>query len=380
MKDALPSEPPRWYPVAALIVVILLTQFLVNRGPAVFGAIDAYGLYGFPHGEGPSLPAALNNVGSLNVTSISSLFATLAEAYPSQLLYLFSALGVATYVVFRLPAAGFALARMVVNAPRALTWRNRGSALAYYARTRDVNGREAEVLNQLGLAQASDVPWDLFVKAAVLAGPLFYGVFALRAVLEVGGGFFLSRALVVLIPTGVRLGWLVVASVRRASRGGSAVLLIGIALVMIPAAVQHVPSAGVVRRQLEATTNATDHDRLQGLFDTAIELKGIDLRGRDLQGLFLGYADLTDADLADADLARSSLVQATLVNASLEGADLAEADLVAADLRSADLRDTNLEGACYDAHTKWPHGGPPRNVGLRRLHVGQDNNPCRYPS
>ena len=63
---------------------------------------------------------------------------------------------------------------MLLNEPRALTWRNRGSALAHRALDLDVDVEERRLFTKLRQPRRRDPPLDLLVKAAI-AGSLWFG-------------------------------------------------------------------------------------------------------------------------------------------------------------------------------------------------------------
>jgi hypothetical protein len=130
---------------------------------------------------------------------------------------------------------------------------------------------------------------------------------------------------------------------------------------------------------------------LQGAHLEGSDLAGAILRGADLRGAFLPHSNMQAADLAEARLQgafcwRAILPGANLRAADLSGAVLSSSNLCAADLRNANLAGTRLgaklfgadltgtrpasavlEGAGYDAHTRWPNGFDPRRHRARRI-------------
>jgi uncharacterized protein YjbI with pentapeptide repeats len=119
--------------------------------------------------------------------------------------------------------------------------------------------------------------------------------------------------------------------------------------------------------------------------------RGAELEGADLRGMGLSGANFTDADLIGADLRsfaqrsldlRSSGVgfipmpapkfrRAILIFADVSDSDLTRVDLRGAYLLGArfcgvrGLRTTKLDGARYDASTRWPPGFNPVHGALR---------------
>lgn len=385
MRDALPQAAPRWLAVAALVSVILLTQVLLRGLDAVI--VASGGSTG-----GQDLGAQLTTVTAPNVTSIDSLVSTVAHAYPGQVFEFLLALGLAIYLLFRLPVGGLRLSRMMLNVPSAIGRRHRGTPLSAFAAEQDVYGREQAVFRDLHVQPPREIPADLLVKASVWFGVWFAVVYGLRSYIIKGHQSTLIEVLVVGSLTAARLAWLVTASARRRNAPGTGLLLLGIALVTLPAALASVnPTAAGDRAELAATTNNTSHAELQQVFNSfndrayynTSSLQGIDLRARDLDGLELSTVDLMDADLSDADLSNATLTKAVFINASLGGADLADALLGNSNMSGADLADANLTGAsldgtnltganlsgadltgaCYDAGTRWPsRTAPPGTV------------------
>lgn len=112
-------------------------------------------------------------------------------------------------------------------------------------------------------------------------------------------------------------------------------------------------------------------------------LKKSNLREADLRQANLMGADLQDADLSGADLSRATLNGAILKNANLQQADLSHADLNWADfsgarldgadlsyaslgwanLSNVALEQVKLQGAKYNAYTRWPRGFSPAEAG-----------------
>ena len=76
-------------------------------------------------------------------------------------------------------------------------------------------------------------------------------------------------------------------------------------------------------------------------------------------------ADLRNADLSNTDLRETALTGSDLRGADLSGADLREAKLVGANLSTARLSRTWLQGARYDAPTRWPQGFDPKSHSAR---------------
>jgi len=113
-----------------------------------------------------------------------------------------------------------------------------------------------------------------------------------------------------------------------------------------------------------------------GIGGTALaapDLRNQDLRSqKGFKGRELYCAQLTNANLSAMSLAEVDFGKALLKGANLSKADLRRADfgcsyLEGADLRQADLRGANLggvhlldrarlQGARYDAATRWPQG------------------------
>lgn len=78
-------------------------------------------------------------------------------------------------------------------------------------------------------------------------------------------------------------------------------------------------------------------------------------------------ATLERADLRGANLGGANLRGLSLRAASLQGACLGGAELRHADLRGADLTDAGIEGAVFDATTRWPEGFDAAAHGARRV-------------
>lgn len=92
-------------------------------------------------------------------------------------------------------------------------------------------------------------------------------------------------------------------------------------------------------------------------------LRGVYLVGARLAWIDLAGADLTEANLAWANVAWANLAGSSLVGVNLFMADLAKARLPGADLTGANLYEATLDGAIYDAHTRWPPGFDPEAAG-----------------
>ena len=93
-------------------------------------------------------------------------------------------------------------------------------------------------------------------------------------------------------------------------------------------------------------------------------LRGAFLMGSDLRRTYFNYSDLSGANLRSGDFRFARFYEANL-NGSL---------LVAADLRHVlGLERATLEGACYDASTKWPStfAPPPMNAASCDRWAGQ---------
>lgn len=345
MRDALPTPYPPWLLVVAGLGVILLTQALLR------GLDSLLSTYAFRF-DSEDISAQLTALATPNVTSIDSFVSALAHTYAAQVFEFILALSIAVYVLFRLPAGGFRLAGMALNAPGFTSWRHRRAPLTVLASKNDGYGLEQRVFRKLGTPPPSDLPMDLLVKAAALAGPWFLVIADLRY----PGGFG-AVELIVGIPVALRLCWLVATSTRRSSSTGTGLLVLGIALVALAGVLaQTEPSVGSARARLLTTTNATGHDELQRLFDSftnTVEpygtIKGVDFQGRNLSSLNLPGVILSESDLSDADLARSDLTSADLSGSSLDGADVAGANLEGVLLRDATLTNANLAGANLDS-------------------------------
>jgi uncharacterized protein YjbI with pentapeptide repeats len=106
-----------------------------------------------------------------------------------------------------------------------------------------------------------------------------------------------------------------------------------------------------------------------------LRLQGIVMRGADLRHAVLDGVDLRGADLRDANLDGTSLYMVNLFSADLRGSQLSFESggrvlMAEADLRGADLQGANLglgtvymDGAKYNASTKWPQGFDPAEFG-----------------
>jgi Pentapeptide repeats (8 copies) len=277
-------------------------------------------------------------------------------------------LSLAVYVLLRAPVSGFRVARMLLNESRALTWRNRGSALAHCARDLDVAGEELRLFKNLRQPRRRDPPVDLLVKAAI-AGSLWFGfVYALRY------GNTDALGVAVVSPLALRLLWLAAEGFRR---GQWVALVAGILVVSAVASIApdfgdvyepDLPSGHTARSRVERSQSLafTASALEQSRFRSRRALRGIDLRGRSLDGLHLWHIDLKGAQLTNANLAYIDLSQSCLADALMRGVNFAGADLRGADLRGADLTGANLHGAKlagagYDGQTVWPDGYPGRS-------------------
>jgi uncharacterized protein YjbI with pentapeptide repeats len=93
-------------------------------------------------------------------------------------------------------------------------------------------------------------------------------------------------------------------------------------------------------------------------------LHSADLRGAVLDDLSCWSQGPPFTDLGEALLQGVSLKGARLYGTDLHGAHLEEAKLAGADLSSVDLTDVYLDGATYDARTRFPDGFDPDTHGL----------------
>jgi hypothetical protein len=155
-------------------------------------------------------------------------------------------------------------------------------------------------------------------------------------------------------------------------------------------------SAGVQRwnarpaeERQAAVTGGVD---LSGAALAGADFGGLDLRGACFAGATLTEAWLLEANLEGADFAGATLREAwaagakfraanfgsatlwranfrdcdcrgaSFLAADLSGATLIRADLCGADLSTANLRDVTVEGARYDAATRWPPSFRPREA------------------
>ena len=96
------------------------------------------------------------------------------------------------------------------------------------------------------------------------------------------------------------------------------------------------------------------------------EMDNVNLGGADLFEASLRNVNLAGANLRKANLSGANLTGANLQGANLDFANLAGANLIRANLAEADLAEVNLQGATYDAETRWPNGFQPDARGARR--------------
>jgi hypothetical protein len=373
--DSLPPAPPRWVAISAVIIMILLAQ-------GVFAALASLSL--------EQIDVRLTGIASPDATSIYDLARTPVRANSDQLANLVLSLSLSCYFVLRGPMSGLRIARMLLNAPRALTRRNRNSPLAVQAEHWDVYGEEQRLFTTLRQPRPHNPPLDLLVKAALFAGPWFLWVesglsdllYTLGAIWEVvvfGGpqplaflyiGLFFAAA----VAAPPRLAWLSVAALRR--RQGTALLAAIAVLTTVPIVAHGAPDTfdfdaaeRVVRlrveqsRSVESLASALEAAVGNGTDEIELRVRGVDLRGRNMNHMNLRGVDFKGAQLSDANLAFSRLPDSCLQDAVLRNANLAGADLRFADLRGADLRGANLHGAKlknsgFDVQTSWPAGYP----------------------
>ena len=354
-EQSLPPAPARWVALSLTIGGVLLAQALLSLFPT-----DGY--------QGNVLLIA-----SPDAKPLYDAASAIVHANGLQLTGILLSLSLALYIVLRAPASGYRLARMLLNERRALTWRNRGSALAANARDLDVAGEERRLFVNLRQPPSRDPPLDLLVKAAVVLSLWFGFVFALRQ------GDTDATGVAVATPLALRLLWLAVAGFRR---GQWVALVTGIVVVSALASIAagfgdvyegdpppgHTERSRIERsRSVTSTANAFEQaraaspDALRGIDLLGRNLNGFDLSGHDLKG-----ARLTNANLAFADLSQTCLADAVLSSANLAGANVREADLRGADLTGANLHGATLAGAGYDGQTVWPAGYPGRS-GARRV-------------
>jgi hypothetical protein len=347
-EDSLPPAPPRFVALSLLILTVLLAQTVLSLMTS-WVELNPFG-------------AQLTRLASADASSAYDLAGALLHAGGGQLWVFVMSLSLAGYVVLRGPISGFRMARMLLNAPRALTRRNRSSPLAVRAQHWDVYNQEQALFASLRNGQPRAPAIDLLVKALFVAGFWFYGVYVLRT----GGADVPS--LIVLGLAALRFLWLLTAAMRRKQW---VALLAGIAAASVMALAAreersgeaHQPRAQPARSRVEDSSNVKELANAIDRVWTTRDLRGVDLRERNMTGLNLAQVDfkgaqLTGANLAFADLRASCLQHATLQRANLAGSDLRYADLRGANLGSANLHGAKLDGAGYDALTAWPAGYP----------------------
>ncbi|MDP8907770.1 MAG: pentapeptide repeat-containing protein [Chloroflexota bacterium] len=369
-EQSLPPAPPRWVVLGLTITSLLLAQIALS----IWESLDIVR----PGG------ADLTRIATPDATALYDVGSVLVHSDGVQLAGLLLSVAIAIYLVLRLPVCGFRMARMLLNEPRALTWRNRRSELADYARSLDVAGEERALFACLREPAPRELPLDLLVKAAVVAAAWFAFVHAMSA------GDSDAFGVIAATPLALRLLWLAVAGVRR---GQWLMLVAGITAITFVAVVARGwdpvhraerPVGHAARSQVEDSTSITAiADALeQSRFTPQRVLRGVDLRARNLNHLELWGIDLKGAQLDGANLAFVDLTASCLQDAVLRGVNLAGADLRRADLRGTNLADANLHGARlarsgYDRRTVWPRGYP-HGSGARRVGPGARSR-CDLP-
>jgi hypothetical protein len=352
-EQSLPPAPARWVAPSLTIAGVLLAQALLSAWDSAWS-----GRY----------KSDVLEIASFEPRPLYDAASAIVHADGLQLTGILLSLSLAVYVVLRAPVSGFHFARMLLNEPRALAWRNRGSALAHCARDLDVAGEEFRLFTNLRQPRRRDPPLDLLVKAAI-AGSLWFGfVYALtRHNTDALGIAAVS-------PFALRLLWLAAEGFRR----GQWVAL-GAGILVVSAVASIAPDFGDVYAPYlppgHTARSRIEHSQSLAFTASALEqassssrhvLRGIDLRGRRLNSLHLSQIDLKGAQLTNANLAYIDLSQSCLADAVMRGVNFAGADLLGADVRGADLTGANLHGAKlagagYDGQTVWPEGYPGRS-------------------
>ena len=368
--QSLPPAPPRWVVLGLTITSLLLAQ-------VALGTWESLEIVR-PGG------AELTRIATPDATALYDVGSVLVHSDGVQLAGLLLSVALAIYLVLRLPVCGFRMARMLLNEPRALTWRNRRSELADYAGSLDVAGDERVLFARLWEPAPRELPLDLLVKASVVAAAWFAFVHAMSA------GDSDTFGVIAATPLALRLLWLTIAGVRRGQwlmlvAGTAAITFVAVAARgWDPVQRAERPAGHAARSKVEDSTSRTAiADALeQARLTPQRALRGVDLRARNLNHLELWGIDLKGAQLNAANLAFADLRDNCLQDAVLRGVNLAGADLRGADLRGTDLTDANLQGARlarsgYDRRTAWPPGYP-GGSGARRAGPGARSS-CDLP-
>jgi hypothetical protein len=311
--------------VAAIVFVgwITLAQALTN------------GLLVYQYrGEEGALPTAL---GGISVTpdpaDISTLVGAIADADLNVLFAFVMGLLGAAYIIGRVPACGYRLARLALGERDGLGVPRRTSDLSRAVATLNVRATEAAVFASVERPRPREFPVDLAVKALMAAGWLYVAIFSLRGNADESDYW---EFIVFAVLAGLRLLWLAVASVVRGA---------GVAWIAVPLAIL-VAGAMIAAPEEPFDEELTAGDPgLSFTLSLRSDLAGVDLRERDLTRAYLVGKDLSRANLTGAELSEAELTGATLRGAVLYDAVLSTAQLEGADLRGAVLDGADLGGA-----------------------------------
>jgi hypothetical protein len=318
---------PRLSPVvtvALFAIAIVLAQTVTN---ALLNFIY--------YAAGSRLPDALSNLGlSPDASALGALVRALGDADLELLFAFVMGLLASGYILGRIPATGYRLARLALGDPDGLGLPRSGSDLARAVKALRIRETEHAVFAAIDRPRPHEFPVDLAVKALIALGWLYVAVFSLRGNVVDTDDYWKVYLLGGL--ASLRLLWLARAA---AARGAGVAWLAAPVVVLIAGTILAEPF------NLSETPSGANDPALALTLSLQPDLTGVDLRDRDLTGVYLAGKTLTRARLQDATLVEAGLSGARMRGAIADGAQFDNADLAHADLSGASLFGANLENA-----------------------------------